>query len=79
MKAGRLVAKIVVDGDNKMVSEINVYLRTWPFAIDPDDRARESSVRVPVDPVYAPVILDNFCECKLAAAQQKETQGEHGG
>lgn len=67
-----------MDGDNKVVSKINVNLRTRPFAIDPNDRSRESSIGIPVDPVNAPVVLDNLGECKLAAAQQKETQEEHG-
>ena len=61
-----------------MVSKVNVYLRTWPFAIDPNDRPGESSIRIPIDPVNAPVVLDDLCDCKLAAAQQKETQREHG-
>ena len=78
MKAGGLVAKVVVDGDNQVVSEVNVYLRTRPLAIDADDRPGESSIRISSDPVNAPVVLDNLGECKLAAAQQKETQEEHG-
>lgn len=61
-----------------MVSKVNVYLRTWPFAIDPNDRSRKCSIGVPIDPVNAPVVLDNLGECKLAAAQQKETQRKHG-
>ena len=79
MKAGRFVAKVVVDGDNKVVSEVNVYLRTRPFTIDPNGRSRKSSIGIHVDPVNAPVVLDDLCECKLTAAQQKETQGKHGG
>lgn len=78
MKAGGLVAKVVVDGYHKVVSEVNIYLRTGPFAIDPDDRPGESSIRIPVDPVNAPIVLDDLGECELAATQQKETQGKHG-
>ena len=78
VKAGRLVAKVVVNGDDKVVSEVNIYLRTRPFTIDSDDRTGKSSIGIPVDPVDAPIILDDLCECKLAAAQQQETQGEHG-
>ena len=78
MKAGRFVSKVVVDGDNEVVSEVNVYLRTWPFTIDPNGRPRKSSIGIHVDPVNAPVVLDDLCERKLTAAQQKETQGKHG-
>lgn len=78
MKAGRLITKIVIDGDNEVVSKVNVNLRTRPFAIYPNDGSRESSIRIPVDPINTPVVLDNLGECKLAAAQQNETQEEHG-
>ena len=79
MKAGWLIAKIIVDGDNEIVSKVHVYLRTRPLAIDPNDRPGESSVGIRSDPVNAPIVLDDLCECKLAAAQQKETQRKHGG
>ncbi len=76
MKTGRLVAKVVVDVDDEEVSKVNVYLRTGPLAIDANDRPGESIVRVPVDPVNAPIVGDGLCQCKLAAAaQQKESQG----
>ena len=79
MKASRLVAKIVVDVDNKVVSEINVYLRAWPLTINPNDRPWESSIGVPGDPVNAPVIGHGLCHCKLARGQQKESQRKHDG
>ena len=76
MKTSRLVAKVVVDVDDEEVSKVNIYLRTGPLAIDANDRPGESIVRVPVDPVNAPIVRDGLCQCKLAAAaQQKENQG----
>ena len=61
MKTGRLIAKVVVDVDDEVVSQVDVYLRTRPLAIDPNDRPGKGPIRVPVDPVDAPVVCDGLC------------------
>jgi hypothetical protein len=36
VKASRLIAKVVMYGDNKTIVQVDVYLWTWPLAIDAD-------------------------------------------
>ena len=70
MKAGRLIAKIVMDSHNKAVVQVHVYLWAGPLAINTNHGSGEA-IRTGSDPVNAPVIVDGLCQCDLAASKQK--------
>lgn len=56
MEARRLIAKVVVNGNNESIPQVDVYLRAWPLAIDAYDWARKA-VWTCSNPVDAPVIV----------------------
>ena len=60
VKAGRLIAKVVMYGDDKTIVQVDVYLWAWPLAIDANHWPRKS-IRTSSDPVYAPIIVDGLC------------------
>lgn len=55
MKPSGLITKVIVDFHNEPISKVDVDLRTWPLAIDTDDRSGKA-IRAGNDPVDAPVI-----------------------
>jgi hypothetical protein len=66
-----LIPQAVFDIDNEPVTDVHVYLGTWPFTIDADDRSFES-IRGGIDPSNIPIQVYVFGGDKMDDARETE-------
>ena len=59
-----MIPQTVFDIDYEPITHVDVYLGTWPFAVDADDRSFES-IRGSIDPGNIPMQVNIFGGDKL--------------
>ena len=76
MKAGRFIAKIIVDCNDQSITQVDIYLRTGPFPIDAYDRTSES-IWTGSNPINAPIVSDDFGPDNLNANEEQDAEEKH--
>lgn len=66
-----------MDGNDKPVIQIDVYLRARPFSVDTNYRSRVA-IRACGYPVDTPVIVNGLCQRYLTTHKEKKTKKQHG-
>ena len=71
MQRSRLVAQVIVSIDDDPITNVNLDCRDWPLAIDANDWALESIVRISSDPANIKIKLSGSCRSEMGKGEKQ--------